>query len=138
MADEPVQAVTFDVSVPRYLLAKTVGRISDAVLHGRLSGVALEAREPLPLPGGEWLRLEVIYAGICGTDIGNLTYAASPALEPFGSFPAVLGHEILGRVIEVGDDVEDIELGQRVTVDRQDSVRFAAFGPFPPPLGPLR
>lgn len=112
-----VRAVTFDVSVPRFLLAKSVGRVSDSVLYGAFSGVDLVDREPLPLPGPDWLRLDVIFAGICGTDIGNLTYAASPAMEPFGSFPAVLGHEILGRVTEVGAEVSEVEVGQRVTVD---------------------
>lgn len=117
MAGGRLRAVTFDVSIPRYLLAKSVGRLTDAVLYGPLSGVSLEEQAALPLPGPEWLRLEVIFAGICGTDIGNLTYSASPAMEPFGSFPAVLGHEILGRVSEAGAEVTEVEVGQRVTVD---------------------
>jgi threonine dehydrogenase-like Zn-dependent dehydrogenase len=111
-----VHAVTFDVSVPRYLLAKSVGRVTESVLYGALSGVKLVDRAPLPLPGPEWVRLDVILAGICGTDIGNLTFSASPAMEPFGSFPAVLGHEILGRVTEVGAGSQ-VQVGQRVTVD---------------------
>lgn len=117
MPSRSLRAVTFDVSVPRFLLAKSVGRVSDAVLYGGLSGVDLVERDPLPLPGPEWLRLDVVFGGICGTDIGNLTYSASPAMEPFGSFPAVLGHEILGRVSEVGAQVPQVEVGQRVTVD---------------------
>ena len=51
------------------------------------------------------------------TDIGNMTYSASPAMEPFGSFPAVLGHEILARVVETGPEVRRVEVGQRVAVD---------------------
>lgn len=112
-----MQAVSFDVSVPRFLLAKSLGRLTESVLYGPLSGVKLVDRGRIPLPGPEWARLEVVFAGICGTDIGNLTYSASPAMEPFGSFPAVLGHEILGRVIEAGADVSQVEVGQRVTVD---------------------
>jgi threonine dehydrogenase-like Zn-dependent dehydrogenase len=111
-----VHAVTFDVSVPRYLLAKSVGRITESVLYGALSGVKRVERDPLPLPGPEWVRLDVILAGICGTDIGNLSYSASPAMEPFGSFPAVLGHEILARVTEVGAGAQ-MQVGQRVTID---------------------
>ena len=38
-------------------------------------------------------------------------------MEPFGSFPAVIGHEILARVVEVGDEVRGFERGQRVAVD---------------------
>ena len=112
-----MRAVTFDVSVPRYLLAKSVGRVSDTVLYGGPSGVSLRDVEEVPLPGTRWVRLETVLAGICGSDIGNLSYSASPAMEPFGSFPAVIGHEILARVIEVGSDVRGFEPGQRVAVD---------------------
>ncbi len=70
------------------------------MVFGGLSGLRLgDVPEP-PLPADDWVRLEVLKAGICGTDIGNLTFSASPAMEPFGSFPAVLGHEILARVME--------------------------------------
>ena len=112
-----MRAVSFDVSVPRFLLAKSIGRVSDAVLYGALSGVSLREVEEPALPGPRWVRLETILGGICGTDIANLTYAASPALEPFGSFPAVIGHEVLARVVEVGSEVRGIETGQRVVVD---------------------
>ncbi|MBE0594919.1 MAG: alcohol dehydrogenase catalytic domain-containing protein, partial [Gemmatimonadales bacterium] len=70
-----------------------------------------------PLPGPRWVELEVIAGGICGTDIGNLSFSASPILEPFGSFPAVLGHEILARVASVGAAVHAFVPGQRVLVD---------------------
>ena len=123
-----MRAVTFDVSVPRFLLAKSVGRVTDAVLYGRLSGVKLVDRPAPDLPGPDWARLEVLLAGICGTDIGNLTYSASPAMEPFGSFPAVLGHEIFGRVVEVGADVPQVEVGQRVAVDPYVHCRMRGWG----------
>lgn len=112
-----MRAVTFDVSVPRFLLAKTLGGVTESVYWGRASGLRL-AETTLPaLPGPSWVRLEVILAGICGSDVGNLTYSSSPAMEPFGSFPAVLGHEIVARVVEVGSAVRRVEAGQRVTVD---------------------
>ena len=112
-----MRAVTFDVSIPRFLLAKSVGRLSDSALFGALSGLRLVNRDLPPLPGDEWVRLKVLKAGVCGTDIGNLTYSASPAMEPFGSFPAVLGHEILASVVEVGPAAHGLEPGRRVTVD---------------------
>src|SRR5687768_16893274 len=112
-----MRAVTFDVSVPKYLLGRTLGRVTESAVFGGLSGVRIgEVAEPL-LPGTDWVRLEVLKAGICGSDIGNLTYKSSPAMEPFGSFPAVLGHEDLARVIEVGSAVRRVERGQRVAVD---------------------
>jgi alcohol dehydrogenase, propanol-preferring len=75
-------------------------------------GAPLEASElPEPSPAREQLLLEVAACGICRTDLhvldGELT-------EP--SLPLVLGHQIVGRVIAVGDGVEDFSIGQRVGV----------------------
>ena len=112
-----MRAVTFKVSVPGFLLAKSLGRWSEAAVYGRLSGVRVEDRDAIALPGPDWVRAEVLLSGICGSDIGNLTYSASPAMEPFGSFPAVLGHEIVARVVEVGSEHLEHLVGQRVTVD---------------------
>ncbi|MGD2121433.1 MAG: zinc-binding dehydrogenase [Gemmatimonadota bacterium] len=112
-----MRAVTFDVSIPRYLLAKSLGRYSSAATFGVLSGLRLQDVPEPVLPGPEWVRLETILAGICGSDLGNITYSSSPIMEPFGSFPAVLGHEVLARVAEVGPSVSRVEVGQRVVLE---------------------
>lgn len=112
-----MRGVTFDVSAPRFVVAKTLGRVTDSALWGRLSGVRMAEVARPPLPGPRWVRLEVLLAGICGTDVGTISYSASPAMEPFGSFPAVLGHEILARVTEVGPEVRSVQAGRRVAVD---------------------
>lgn len=112
-----MRAVTFNVTVPSYLVGRSLGRVTEAARFGGLSGVRYQDVPELPLPGDAWVRIEVLRAGICGTDIGTLSLEASPAMEPFGSFPAVLGHEILGRVVEVGPAVQRVEPGMRVVVD---------------------
>jgi len=112
-----MKAITFDVSPARFVVAKTVGRITDAAFWGSMSGLDLGERSEPALPGDDWVKIDVKMAGICGSDLGNLTYSASPAMEPFGSFPAVLGHEILGVVREVGPGVGHVQPGQRVAVD---------------------
>ena len=122
-----MRAVSFDVSIPRYLLGKGLGRVSEAFVFGRASGLRLAQRGAPPLPGPDWVRLEVLKAGICGTDVGTLMFKASLAMEPFGSFPAVLGHEILARVKEVGPSVRSVVAGQRVTVDPVISCTLRGF-----------
>lgn len=112
-----MRAVTFNVTVPGFLLGKTVGRQFGSAVFGGLSGVRYRDVPVPELPGPDWVRLKVRYGGICGTDLGNLRFKASPALEPFGSFPAVLGHEILGTVDQVGNGVTGVMVGQRVAVD---------------------
>lgn len=112
-----MRALTFSVSVPGFLLARSLGRWTDSVYFGALSGLRLRDIPAPSLPGPGWVRLRVLACGICGTDLGNLTYASSPAMEPFGSFPAVPGHEVLARVEEVGPGVRELAPGDRVVVD---------------------
>ncbi len=127
-----MKGVTFNVSVPHFLLAKTAGRVTDSALFGLLSGVKMSDLAEPQLPGPDWVGIEVIAGGICGSDISNLTYSASPAMEPFGSFPAVLGHEILGRVKSVGARVSKVSPGQRVTMDPMISCTTRGYPPEDP------
>jgi L-iditol 2-dehydrogenase len=112
-----MKGVAFDVSVPGFVMAKTAGKIMDSAFFGTLSGLRMRDLPEPALPGPDWVKVEVTQSGICGSDIGCLTYSASPAMEPFGSFPAVLGHEIVGKVKLTGGGVSGLECGQRVTID---------------------
>lgn len=112
-----MRAVSFNVTIPSYVVGKSLGRLTEAAVFGGLSGLRFVDLPEPELPGDSWVRLDVIKAGICGSDIGNLTLKSSPAMEPFGSFPAVLGHEILAHVAEVGPAVRKVSVGQRVAVD---------------------
>ncbi len=112
-----MRAVEFNVTIPGFILTRGLGRFSRAFVYGRPSSVTLVDRPAPVIPGDDWVRVEVLLCGICGSDLGNISYRSSPAMEPFGSFPAVLGHEILGRVVETGRRVFDVEVGQRVVVD---------------------
>ncbi len=112
-----MKALEFTVTPARFLLSRSLGRFSRAFIYGRPSGLRMVER-PLPdLPGDDWVRLEVLLCGICGSDLANLGYRSSPSMEPFGSFPAILGHEILARVMEVGSGIAHLQAGDRVVVD---------------------
>jgi propanol-preferring alcohol dehydrogenase len=75
-------------------------------------GAPLELRElARPRPEGRQVLIQVAACGVCRTDLhivdGEL---ARPKL------PLVLGHEIVGRVVELGDEVQELQIGQRVGV----------------------
>lgn len=112
-----MRALSFDVTIPGYLRARTLGRFTEAATFGVLSNLRLRDVAEPPLRGPEWVRLRVLSAGICGTDLATLAYRTSPALEPFASFPAVPGHEILAEVEEVGEACTRVRPGDRVVVD---------------------
>ncbi len=111
------QAVRYRASVAGFALARTLGRVAPGVMFGPLGAVDMCAAPDPALPGPDWVRLEVSGCGVCGTDLSAISFASSPAMEPFASFPAVLGHEIVARVAEVGDGVLGLERGQRVSFD---------------------
>lgn len=80
-----------------------------AVFHGdgRLALERLEVRDLAP----DEIRLRPRAAGICGTDVHILhgEFRAKP--------PVVLGHEFAGEVLEVGPDVSQIRVGDRVAIE---------------------
>jgi L-iditol 2-dehydrogenase len=71
--------------------------------------VRLEQVAARPLGHGE-VRVGVRYAGICGTDLR--IYNGTKVIHG----PRVIGHEFVGRVIEVAPGVDGIAEGERVTV----------------------
>jgi 2-desacetyl-2-hydroxyethyl bacteriochlorophyllide A dehydrogenase len=64
---------------------------------------------PRPAPGEALLR--VLAVGICGTDIH-----AWAGNQPFFSYPRVLGHEVCGEIVALGDNVTHFSPGQRVAL----------------------
>ena len=73
--------------------------------------LALVRTEVAP-PGPGEVQLEVAYTGICGTDLHIL----HGAMDARVTMPAVLGHEMAGRVAAIGADVEDWAIGDPTTV----------------------
>ena len=73
--------------------------------------------EQLPVPAltAGMVLLRVHRAGICGTDIHYYEEGR------FGSFavtaPFILGHEVTGQVVQVGENASHLAVGQRVVVN---------------------
>ena len=64
-----------------------------------------------------WVKIKVKMGGICGSDLNFLSFKMSTTLSSFTSFPLVLGHELVGTVIERGKNVNNISVGDTVTID---------------------
>jgi 2-desacetyl-2-hydroxyethyl bacteriochlorophyllide A dehydrogenase len=71
----------------------------------------VDEAEPAP-PGPGEVQLDVAYVGICGTDLHILHGAMDARVE----LPAVIGHEMSGRVAAVGEGVDGWSVGDPVTV----------------------
>jgi L-iditol 2-dehydrogenase/galactitol-1-phosphate 5-dehydrogenase len=62
---------------------------------------------PKPNPGPDEALVKVHYCGICGSDITNFKYKMY-------NFPLIMGHEITGVVEEVGENITNVKVGERV------------------------
>lgn len=80
------------------------------------AAVAWEAGKPLSIetvtldgPRAGEVLVEIKATGVCHTDAYTLSGA-----DPEGLFPAILGHEGAGVVVEVGPEVKDLQPGDHV------------------------
>jgi threonine 3-dehydrogenase len=78
------------------------------------AGPGLELMDvPEPVTGPNDVKLRVLRAGLCGTDLHLEAWddwAASTVVAPL-----TIGHEFYGEVVEVGEDVDSVRVGQRAS-----------------------
>lgn len=81
------------------------------------------------LPTPQWVKIKTRLSGICGSDLSTITAKGSPYFSPFTSTPFVLGHEIVGDIVEIGDSVEGLSVGDRVVIEPALSCRVREIDP---------
>jgi len=67
---------------------------------------------PAPRPEANEILIEPMSVGICGSDVSLFLGHRAPS-----AYPLLLGHESVGRVKAVGDNVTRFSVGQRVIVE---------------------
>lgn len=68
----------------------------------------------LPTPDSDQVLVKVMKIGICGSDIH--VYHGT---HPFTSYPITQGHELSAKVVELGSNVTEFTVGQKVTIEPQ-------------------
>ncbi len=112
------QAIQFFRSVPRWLFVRAMSSRWSAAASGALSCIELVDLPPPPLPASDWVRIQTRLSGVCGSDLSAIGCKGSPYFSPFVSTPFVLGHEIVGNIVETGSNVPaQWKAGVRVTVE---------------------
>lgn len=88
------------------------------VKYGRRDG-DVEIREvDEPVLARDRVLIEVKAAGVCGSDIHMWREHQSWAVK----LPLILGHEFAGEVVEVGEAVTGVQVGDRVACETAESV----------------
>ncbi len=71
---------------------------------------------PVPACGPHEVILRIGAAGICGSDLHFYRWdGTGQKLMP--KLPVILGHEFMGEIVEVGDQVKGFVIGERVAVE---------------------
>jgi len=69
---------------------------------------------PTPQVKSNQVLVKIMHIGICGSDIH--VYHGE---HPFTSYPVTQGHEVSGEIVEIGSDVSDFYVGQKITIEPQ-------------------
>lgn len=88
--------------------------------HGARDVRVEEVPEPQVKPGK--VKVRVAWCGICGTDLheymaGPLFLSVVPHPLTGECAPLILGHEFAGEVVEIGEGVTRVKVGDRVAVE---------------------
>lgn len=91
-----------------------------ALYYGRQDLRLTSVPEPQPGPGE--VKLRVRYNGICGSDLheyydGPITTRSTPHPLTGVQNPVILGHELCGEVVGLGEGVEDLAAGDLIAVE---------------------
>lgn len=80
------------------------------------AAVAFEPGKPLEIveidveePKAHEVMVKIDFTSVCHTDVYTLS-----GNDPSGIFPAVLGHEATGTVVQIGEGVTSVEVGDKV------------------------
>src|ERR1700730_5818888 len=77
---------------------------------------------PEPVVGAQDVLINVKACGICGSDVHGYDGSTGRRIPPL-----VMGHEAAGVIAEVGRNVKDWKVGERVTVDSTVSCAHCYF-----------
>ena len=113
-----MKAITFDLSMPRIAAAKILGAASSRAFVSSWGPVRLRRMPDPKLHGDDWVLVEPRLAGICGSDVMQVFIKAGidNPLSAVVSAPHVMGHEVVGTVIETGSAATRVRKGDRVAV----------------------
>lgn len=110
---------TLELSPRRVILTRALGWLWRDAYFSSLAPLQVQNVPREQLPGRDWVRVRNRLAGICGSDV-QLIYAdgdfrVAPAALP-GHTRTYPGHEVVGEVVEVGEDVTQVQVGERVAL----------------------
>jgi len=113
-----VKGLKYNLSIPKFVFSQVYHKLN----KGRFPAIFpnLKYYENLPEPqlnGENWVILKSVLSGICGSDQNMLLGNESFSMEPYASFPCVMGHENVSIVVKCGSGVKSLKAGDKVIIN---------------------
>ena len=90
-----------------------------AVIHG-INHITVD-EVPDPPVGPNQVKVKIAYCGLCGTDPENLEGRFALMPPEVYKMDRIIGHEACGTIAEVGSEIKQYQVGQRVAMDFRSS-----------------
>lgn len=111
-------SVYFDVVPWKIVLTQLLGRLFEVVKWSSISPLRVTELPDPELTGPGSVKVRVYSCGLCGSDMHLLRIGVNPRVS-IAAIPGMkrifLGHEINGKVIEIGADVKALKPGDKVS-----------------------
>ncbi|MEO8970357.1 MAG: alcohol dehydrogenase catalytic domain-containing protein [Ktedonobacteraceae bacterium] len=123
---------TLELDTAHMIPTKLLGRFWRGAYFSSFAPLQVRNLPRHALPDAHWVRVRNILAGICGSDLhlvfvdGDLRIAPAALNSQTHTYP---GHEVLGEVIEVGDEVSHVRVGDRVVLQHGPNCATAGIQP---------
>ncbi len=114
-----MRTVYVELDIPRALATQVLGKVWTGAYLSPISPVHSATLPDPPLPGPHHVRVRNRLSLICGSDLHMVYVEIDPRVAPAalpGNKRFYLGHELCGEVIEVGEAVSRVRVGDRVAL----------------------
>jgi len=116
-----VKALVFDFEVPTEAWTPPPGATGLLLNLASTPMALVDIEDARPLRP-DWYVVKPRLVGICGSDSKQALMDfgaddADSAMAAFCSFPQVMGHEVVGEVVEAGPEAAGFDIGQRVVIN---------------------
>ena len=123
---------TLELDLAHVIPTRILGRFWHGAYFSSIAPFQVQNLPRQPLPAGNWVRVRNVLAGISGSDLDLIFVDRDFSLAPLAfsghgrSYP---GHEVVGEVIEVGDEVSSVRVGERVVLKNGPNCVTAGLSP---------
>ncbi|MEZ5141106.1 MAG: zinc-binding dehydrogenase [Acidimicrobiales bacterium] len=111
-----MKALVFERRPARYAAAMAAGRVAPGS-GAKVGPLRLRDHDVPELPGPSWRYVKPRLAGICGSDLSTIDGTSSRYFEPIVSFPFVLGHEVVGDLVDPDRPDDEPDGSNRVVIE---------------------